>query len=130
MSNKTYLDKYKTPEEKTAALIDNLFSLIKYKGFTVKEVEQKITKKKQYLSQCKHYNRIEFSVLLSACEFLGVSLNHLMSFSYENVAKKAEIDAKKKRLQELTSEMNKLKMQIDLDEKALNTAYANWQKGQ
>lgn len=123
MAEKTYLDKYETNEEKTAALIQNLLYLIEFKGYKISEFDKTVGSKKSYLPTCKHTGKIEFSRLLTYCDALGVSLNKLMTFSYENIAKKAELDAKEVRVKELESELAKLKMQVKLDKQALNEAY-------
>lgn len=123
MADKTYLDKYETPEEKTAAIIQNLLYLIEYKGYTIKDFDKSIGSGKIYLPTCKHSGKIEFSRLLTYCEALGVSLNKLMSFSYENIVKKSEIEAKEARIKEIESELYKLKAQVKLDKQALNEAY-------
>ena len=123
MAEKTYLDKYETSEEKTAALIQNLFYLIEFKGYKISEFDKKIGSGKSYLPTCKHSGKIEFSRLLTYCDALGVSLNKLMTFSYENIVKKTELDAKEAKVKELESELAKLKMQVKLDRQALNEAY-------
>ena len=125
MAEKTYLDKYETPEEKTKAIIDNLYDLINYKGFKITDIDKKIAKK-AYLSQAKHYGKIDFCTLLKCCDILGVNLAKLMSFSYKNVAKKADIDAKELEIKELKTRLAKLEMQVKLDKQALNEEY---QKG-
>ena len=123
MAEKTYLDKYETPSEKTAALIQNLFYLIEFKGYKISEFDKSVGQKKVYLPTCKHSGKIEFSRLLEYCDALGVSLNKLMTFSYENIAKKAEVEAKEAKIKELKSELAKLEMQVKLDRQSLNTAY-------
>lgn len=123
MAEKTYLDKYETSEEKTAALIQNLFYLIEFKGYKISEFDKTVGSGKSYLPTCKHTGKIEFSRLLAYCDALGVSLNKLMTFSYENIAKKAELDAKEAKVKELESELAKLKMQVKLDRQVLNEAY-------
>ena len=122
MADKTYLDKYETPEEKTAAIIQNLYYLIEFKNKSVSEFEKSLNQR-NYLPTCKHNGTIELSRLLKYCDALGISLNKLMSFSYENIAKKAEIDAKEAKIKSLESELAKLKMQLKLDKQSLNEAY-------
>lgn len=122
MADKCYLDKYDTPEEKTKAIIQNLYYLIEYKGFTIDQFDKKVMNR-HYLQTCKHGGTIEFSKLLKYCDALGVSLQKLMTFSYENIARKAEIDEKEEKIKSLESELAKLRMQVKLDKQALNEAY-------
>lgn len=119
---KSYLDDYNTPEEKTEALVNNLCYLIKMKGLDPKEIDKKLFNR-NYLQPMKHFKKIEFGRLLMYCDFLGVSLQKITTFSYKNVAKKIEIDAAIERKKELESELAKLNMQIKLKQKALNDSY-------
>lgn len=119
---KSYLDDYETPEEKTVALIDNLYDLIKMKGYDPKDLDKKLFNR-AYLQPMRHFKKIEFGRLLMYCDALGVSLHKITTFSYKNIAKKAEIEADIERKKELESELAKLNMQIKLKQKALNDSY-------
>ena len=130
MADKSYLDDYKTYEEKAGALINNLYDLIAFKGLNAKDLDKELFGR-QYLQPCKHFKIIEFGRLLKYCDYLGVSLNKLMTFSYKNIVKKANIDAKEAKIKELRSELAKLEMQVKLDKQDLNEAYriANIKEG-
>ena len=116
------MDDCKTPEEKAKAIIDNLYYLIEYKGYTIKDFDKKVTGR-LYLPSCKHNGAIELSKLLLYCDKLGVSLSKLMSFSYKGIAKKAEIEAKEERVKALESELAKLRMQLKLDKQEISDIY-------
>jgi len=119
---RTYLDDCKSPEEKTKAVIENLYDLIAFKGVSPKEVDKKIFNR-QYLPSCKHYGTIEFGRLLKYCEYLGVSLDKLMTFSYKGIAKKKEIEEKEARLREIEAEAAKIRMQLKLDRQEQSNIY-------
>ena len=124
MSAKTYLDDYETPEEKTEAIIQNLYFLIDFKGYkSIKDFEAACGIKKSYLPTCKHSKEIGLKHLMIYCNKLGTSIERLMSFNYENVAKQKEIEENEEEIKRLESELAKRRMKLKLDKQALNEAY-------
>ena len=115
-------DDYETAEEKTMALIEYLCNLMAFKGKKVSEVDKKLFGR-NYLPTCKHTGAIEFGRLLKYCDYLGVNIHKLMTFSYKNIAKKAEIEEKRAKIKKLRAELAKLEMTVKLDEKHLNDSY-------
>lgn len=74
MADKSYLEEFKTPEEKVEAIVQNLYYLVDFKGYkSIKDFETACGVKKSYLPMCKHNKEIGLAHIMLYCEKLGIS---------------------------------------------------------
>lgn len=117
--DKTYLDKYDNPKDKSKAVIENIICLARFKDIDTRKLSTDTGHADNYFYLLRKSGEIKFSELLKVCEYLGVSVNKIMSFNYTNIVKNKQLEENEAKLKAMESEIAKLRILVKEQKKDL-----------